>query len=77
MNELYDQFHKNDSNNPKLKDAAAHSIKKEKFETPHMEIVTFDSEDVISTSGCNGVCYDVCSPTDCRTVCNPDCRSVG
>lgn len=51
-------------------------IKKEKFETPHMEIVTFDAEDVISTSSCPTKCTIVCD-THCKDVCTNDCINVG
>ena len=33
---------------------------KEKFEKPVLEIVRFDTEDIIQTSGCRGDCVKVC-----------------
>ena len=49
-----------------------------KFVMPEMEIVSFDSNDVIATSGaapCRGFCMQVC-PTDCQTVCYTFCGQV-
>lgn len=76
MNESYNKFHKNDTEIFKSKEASVHMIKKEKFETPHMEIVTFDAEDVISTSSCPNRCSLVCD-FNCNDVCTRDCQSVG
>lgn len=33
---------------------------KVKFEKPVLEIVRFDTEDIIQTSGCRGDCVKVC-----------------
>lgn len=41
---------------------------KKKFERPEMEVIRFEAEDVIVTSG-------GCSP-DCGVICGIDCRSV-
>lgn len=41
---------------------------KKKFERPEMEVIRFEAEDVIMTSG-------GCSP-DCGVVCSTDCKSV-
>ena len=76
MNESYNKSHKNNTENFKSKEASVHMIKKEKFEIPHMEIVTFDAEDVISTSSCPMNCDVVCS-TNCKDVCTNECQSVG
>ena len=40
---------------------------KEKFEMPEMEVVEFDAEDVICTSGS---CYPDC-PDDTAGICDP------
>ena len=41
---------------------------KKKFERPEMEVIRFEAEDVIMTSG-------GCSP-DCGLVCSTECKSV-
>lgn len=40
---------------------------KDKFEKPRLEIIKFDTDDVIQTSGCHGFCKDVCAP-DCIII---------
>lgn len=49
-----------------------------KFVMPEMEIVSFDSNDVIATSGaipCRGFCTEVC-PNDCQVFCGGHCSVV-
>ena len=48
---------------------------KERFAKPTLEVVMFDAEDVIVTSGCSGNCLDVCTGY-CRDVCGHDCQNV-
>ncbi len=48
---------------------------KERFAKPTLEVVTFDAEDVIVTSGCSGNCLVVCAGI-CHDVCDHDCQDV-
>ncbi len=49
---------------------------KEKFTKPTLEVIPFDAEDIIVTSGgCKGDCIRVC-PTNCYQVCSPECQHV-
>lgn len=47
---------------------------KEMFEKPVMEMIEFDSEDVIATSGCAGYCGFDCNPY-CQSVCHGYCMA--
>ena len=50
---------------------------KERFAKPTLEVVTFDAEDVIVTSGCSLVdCNDVCYNVMCDVHC-PKYRVAG
>lgn len=44
---------------------------KEKFLKPEMEVITFNGEDIITTSGCGKDC-----PTNCGMICANDCITV-
>ncbi len=47
-----------------------------KLEKPNMEIVRFDTDDVVVASGgCYGYCKSVC-PSECHSVCDLKCNSV-
>ncbi len=48
---------------------------KARMEKPQMEMVMFEAEDVIATSGCSRDCLDVCRG-ECSSVCEYNCRSV-
>ncbi len=49
---------------------------KSKYEKPSLEIVSFTSEDIITTSGgCAGDCLEVCEGK-CHNICDYDCASV-
>ncbi len=43
-----------------------------KLEKPNMEIVRFDADDVVASSGCSGDCISVCEGI-CERVCEPQC----
>ncbi len=44
-----------------------------KLEKPNMEIVRFDTDDVVVASGsCSGYCSEVCEGV-CERVCEPKC----
>lgn len=48
---------------------------KKEFKKPSLEVITFQSEDIITTSG--GTCTgDVVCSSDCRSVCKGNCYSV-
>ena len=46
---------------------------KKTFNKPEMELITFEAEDIITTSGtCSPVCDTVCSEK-CHNICGYDC----
>ncbi len=50
---------------------------KARMEKPQMEMVEFEAEDIITSSGggCSGDCIKVCT-NECQTVCQSNCNEV-
>lgn len=50
---------------------------KARMDKPQMEMVMFEAEDIITSSGggCSGDCIDVCRD-ECSTVCSYNCKNV-
>lgn len=46
-----------------------------KLNKAELNVVKFETEDVIVASGCKGDCLDVCS-TDCIQVCYTNCKNI-